>query len=132
MFQILKILHRLGHRVTFLPDNLADMPPYTCELQKRGIQVIHHPYVKRVRDYLISHGPMFDVVVLSRCDFARKHIADVRLHAPQSRIIFDTVDLHFLREQREAQITQDPGAREKRDRKKCWNRFLIKEQMKRG
>src|SRR5205814_7565452 len=108
MFQILKILHRLGHRVTFLPDNLADMPPYSCELQKRGIQVVHHPYVKRVRDYLISHGLMFDVVVLSRCDVARKHIAAVRLHAPQSRIIFDTVDLHFIRETGEARVTGDP------------------------
>ena len=38
MFQILKILHGLGHRVTFLPDNLADIPPYTGELQKRGIK----------------------------------------------------------------------------------------------
>jgi len=113
MFQILKILHRLGHRITFLPDNLADMPPYTSELQKRGIQVVHYPYVKRVRDYLVSHGAMFDVVVLSRCDFARKHVADVRLHAPQSRVIFDTVDLHYLREQREAQLTQDPDVRRK-------------------
>ncbi|HEY5766869.1 MAG TPA: glycosyltransferase, partial [Candidatus Udaeobacter sp.] len=127
MFQILKILHRLGHRVTFLPDNLADMPPYTCELQKRGIQVVHHPYVKRVRDYLISHGPMFDVVVLSRCDFARKHIADVRLHAPQSRIIFDTVDLHFLREQREAQLTQDPDVRRKAQERQLLEDSLIKE-----
>ena len=127
MFQILKILHRLGHRVTFLPDNLADMPPYTCELQKRGIQVVHHPYVKRVRDYLISHGPMFDVVVLSRCDFARKHIADVRLHAPQSRIIFDTVDLHYLREQREAQLTQDPDVRRKAQERQLLEDYLIKE-----
>ena len=127
MFQILKILHRLGHRVTFLPDNLADMPPYTCELQKRGIQVVHHPYVKRVRDYLISHGPMFDVVVLSRCDFARKHIADVRLHAPQSRIIFDTVDLHYLREQREAQLTQDPDVCRKAQEKQLLEDYLIKE-----
>ena len=127
MFQILKILHRLGHRVTFLPDNLADMPPYTCELQKRGIQVLHHPYVKRVRDYLISHGPIFDVVVLSRCDFARKHIADVRLHAPQSRIIFDTVDLHYLREQREAQLTQDPDVRRKAQERQLLEDYLIKE-----
>jgi GT2 family glycosyltransferase/glycosyltransferase involved in cell wall biosynthesis len=127
MFQILKILHRLGHRVTFLPDNLADMPSYTCELQKRGIQVVHHPYVKRVRDYLISHGPMFDVVVLSRCDFARKHIADVRLHAPQSRIIFDTVDLHYLREQREAQLTQDPDVRRKAQERQLLEDSLIKE-----
>src|SRR5438045_9443328 len=87
------------------------MPPYTCELQKRGIQVVHYPYVKRVRDYLISHGHLFDVVVVSRCDFARKHIADVRRHAPQSRIIFDTVDLHYLREQSATQLTQDPDMR---------------------
>ena len=127
MFQIVKILHRLGHRVTFLPDNLADMPPYTWELQKRGIQVLHHPYVKRVRDYLISHGPTLDVVVLSRRDFARKHIADVRLHAPQSRIIFDTVDLHYLREQREAQLTQDPDVRRKAQERQLVEDYLIKE-----
>jgi len=112
MFQILKILHALGHRVTFIPDNLADIPPYADELQKRGIEVVYHPYIKKVRDYLISHGSEFDVVVLSRCDFARKHIADVRLHAPQSRIIFDTVDLHFLRTNREAHITSDPEVRQ--------------------
>jgi GT2 family glycosyltransferase/glycosyltransferase involved in cell wall biosynthesis len=117
MFNILKILRGLGHRVTFMPDNLADIPPYGAELRKRGIEVIHHPYIKKMRDYLISHGFGFDVVVLSRCDFASKHITDVRLYAPQSRIIFDTVDLHFLRTHREAHITSDPevqqSAREK-------------------
>jgi len=113
MFHILNILRRLGHRVTFIPDNLADIPPYTGELQKRGIEVVYHPYIKKVRDYLISHGSEFDAVVLSRCDFARKHIGDVRVHAPQSRVIFDTVDLHFLRTHREAQITDDPNIRER-------------------
>jgi len=113
MFQILKILHTLGHRVTFVPDNLADIPPYTGELQKRGIKVIHYPYIKKVRDYLISHGSEFDVVILSRCQFARKHMADVRLYAPTSRIIFDTVDLHFLREEREAHLTGDPEVLQK-------------------
>ena len=113
MFQILKLLHELGHRVTFLPDNLADIPPYTGELQKRGIEVLFHPYVQKVRDYLIAHGSDFDAVVLSRCQFARKHIGDVRLYAPQSRIIFDTVDLHFLREEGEARLTGDPEVEQK-------------------
>jgi GT2 family glycosyltransferase len=107
MFQILKLLHALGHRVTFIPDNLAKRQPYTAELQKRGIEVIYHPYVKRVREYLTVNACEFDVVVLSRCQFARKHIADVRRYAPQSRIIFDTVDLHFLREAGEARVTDD-------------------------
>jgi GT2 family glycosyltransferase/glycosyltransferase involved in cell wall biosynthesis len=125
MFQILKLLHELGHRVTFIPDNLADIPPYTGDLQKRGIRVIGHPYVKKVRDYLIAHGSEFDVVVLSRCQFARKHIADVRLYAPQSRIIFDTVDLHFLREESEARITGDPETRRKAEETKQWEYDLI-------
>jgi len=125
MFQILKLLHELGHRVTFIPDNLADIRPYTGELQKRGIEVVYYPYVKKVRDYLISHGSDFDAVVLSRCDFARKHIADVRMFAPRSRIIFDTVDLHFLREDREARLTEDPEARRKAREKQRLEHELI-------
>jgi GT2 family glycosyltransferase/glycosyltransferase involved in cell wall biosynthesis len=107
MFQILTLLHQLGHRVTFIAANLANEAPYAGQLQKRGIQVVHHPYIRTARDYLVSHGSDFDAVVLSRCDFARKYIADVRMHAPQSRVIFDTVDLHYVREEGEAQLTGD-------------------------
>ena len=125
MFHILNILHQLGHRVTFIPDNLADIPPYGEELRRRGIEIIYHPYIKKVRDYLISHGSEFDAVVLSRCDFARKHIADIRLYAPRSRIVFDTVDLHFVRTEREAQITSDPETREKARQKEQLEYDLI-------
>jgi GT2 family glycosyltransferase/glycosyltransferase involved in cell wall biosynthesis len=125
MFQILKLLHALGHRVTFVPDNLADSRHYGDGLRRLGIEVVHRPYVKKVRDYLASHGSEFDVVILSRCDFAHKHIADVLLHAPQSRIIFDTVDLHSVRAHREAQITTDPEAREKARQKQELEYHLI-------
>ena len=63
--------------------------------------------------------------MLSRCDFARKHIADVRLHAPQSRIIFDTVDLHYLREDSEARLTRDPEMRRKAQEKQRLEHELI-------
>jgi glycosyltransferase involved in cell wall biosynthesis len=39
----------------------------------------------------------------------------VRLYAPQSRIIFDTVDLHFLREAGEARLTGNPEVERKAD-----------------
>ncbi|MBA3569541.1 MAG: methyltransferase domain-containing protein [Pyrinomonadaceae bacterium] len=120
MFQILTILHTLGHRVTFIPDDLADTLPYSSDLRGRGIKVVCHPYIQSVGDYLREHGGEYDVVLLSRCDFAHKHIAGVRLHAPKSWIVFDTVDLHFLRDSREARLTQDPvvqlRAREKKER----------------
>jgi GT2 family glycosyltransferase/glycosyltransferase involved in cell wall biosynthesis len=127
MFHILNILHSLGHRVTFLPDNLTDSAPYSDELRKRGIEVYHHPYCKSVRDYLEKHGFGFDTVILSRCDFARKHIANVRLYAPQSRIIFDTVDLHFLRMNREADLTQDAALRVRAEQMKRQEHELIDE-----
>ncbi|HEU0274441.1 MAG TPA: glycosyltransferase [Candidatus Udaeobacter sp.] len=127
MFQILKLLHQLGHRITFVADNLANESPYVGELQKRGIEVVYHPYIRKVRDYLASHGSSFDVVMLSRCDFARRHIADVRLHAPQAHIIFDTVDLHYLREDREAELTQDPGRRQTAEEKRRLEHELIEQ-----
>jgi O-antigen biosynthesis protein len=126
MYQILNLLRQLGHHVTFIPDSLAeDIPPYTRELRKRGIKVFHHPHIKRIRDYLIAHGSTLDAVVLSRCDFARKHIADVRLHAPQSCIIFDTVDLHYLREDSEARLTRDPEMHRKAQEKQRLEHELI-------
>src|SRR6059036_1646520 len=121
MFQVLKLLRQLGHRVTFIPDNLANLPLYTRKLQKRGIEVVYHPYVKNVRDYLISHGSDFDIVVLSRCDFARKHIADVRRHAPRSRIILiPSIYTRFVRTERlrSASIRR---REKKHGRKKKWN-----------
>ncbi len=107
MFHILRILHQLGHHTTFIPSNLADIAPYGDELRKRGIQVIARPHVKTVREHLASHGGRYDAVILSRCATAAKHMADVRLHAPDARIIFDTVDLHFLRIGREAELTNN-------------------------
>ncbi len=119
MFQILSILCRLGHRVTFLPDNLADIPPYGDRLRIQGVEVIHYPYCTSIADYLETSGKLFDIIVLSRCDFAVKHLANVRHFAPDAFVIFDTVDLHYLREEREAELLQSPElrerAREKRD-----------------
>jgi glycosyltransferase involved in cell wall biosynthesis len=111
MFQILTILSHLGHRVSFIPDNLANIPPYGDDLRKRGIEVVLRPHVKDVSNYIESHGRKYDVIILSRCGTAKKHIAAVRLHAPQSHVIFDTVDLHFLRAAREAELTQKVESR---------------------
>ncbi|MEO6801124.1 MAG: glycosyltransferase family 4 protein, partial [Rhodanobacter sp.] len=44
-------------------------------------------------------------VILSRHTVAGQYLELVRRHAPQARLIFDTVDLHFLREARAAQLT---------------------------
>ena len=63
---------------------------------------------------------LFDIIMISRHYIAVKHIDAVRAFAPKALVVFDTVDLHFLREQREARKRQ-PDA----DRRKSGNQYLL-------
>jgi GT2 family glycosyltransferase len=104
MFELLDIFRELGHKVTFVPANLAYQQPYVSNLQERGVEVLYSPYIKSVEKYLRDSGGHFDVIVLSRADVADRFINHVKKYSPDALVIFDTVDLHFLREQRMAEV----------------------------
>jgi len=104
MFNMLKILVELGNRVTFIGDNLLGKQPYTHELQQLGIEIIYAPYIPSIEHYIKNNNSLFDVVILSRPHIAMKHIDLIKRCYPMSKIIYDTVDLAFLRESRRAQI----------------------------
>jgi glycosyltransferase involved in cell wall biosynthesis len=57
---------------------------------------------------LRSLAPGLDVAFLSRPDPAWRWQPLVRDFCPEAKIIYDTVDLHFLRERRRAEIEADP------------------------
>jgi glycosyltransferase involved in cell wall biosynthesis len=61
--------------------------------------------------WLRIHGSRFSTIMLVRHHLAQACLPLVRRYAPQARIIFDTVDLHYLREQRGAEIANDPALR---------------------
>ena len=107
MFNILKILQKLDYKVFFLPANLQYHEKYTPQMQTLGIECQYLPYVQAVKKYLEDYGQQFDAVILSRADIAEKFIAGVKQYCTNAKVIFDTVDLHFLREQREAALTND-------------------------
>jgi GT2 family glycosyltransferase/SAM-dependent methyltransferase len=104
MYHLLKILVDLGHKVTFIGDNLARLEPYTTELQQSGVEILHQPYISSIEEYLVNKGNFFDIVILSRAHIAKKHIYSVRRYCSNAKIIFDTVDLQFLRESRRAEV----------------------------
>jgi len=107
MYALLRIMVDLGYRVTFLPDNLAGLEPYTSELQQLGIEVL----CGRMQElaFLEQHGSEFDVAVLCRAHFAAKYLPVLLECKRRPFIIFDTVDLHYLREQRQAALEDDAG-----------------------
>ena len=107
MFNILKILQNIGYKVTFFPANLHCHNKYTPQMQAIGIECLYVPYVKSIGNYLEEYGQYFNAVILSRADTAEMFIDDVKQYCTNAKIIFDTVDLHFLREEREAKLTRD-------------------------
>src|SRR6185312_16602810 len=48
-----------------------------------------------------------DLAFLCLWYVAERYLEHVRRYAPRARVILDTVDVHYLREQRHAELTQD-------------------------
>lgn len=107
MVNLLRLLRELGYRPSFFADNRAWVPGYSEALQQLGVEVWHHPYLSSIPDFLARYGADFDWVLLSRHYIAAPLLPLVRQHCPRARVIFDTVDLHFLREERAAALERD-------------------------
>ncbi len=105
LLNMLRILRGAGHHVTFVADNLDGNPRYAAQLTAMGVEVMCHPFVRSVRALLTERGKTLDTIVFCRHYIASQYLHSVRKLAPKARVIFDTVDLHFVREEREAQLT---------------------------
>jgi len=110
MVAMLEILRDMGYQVAFMPENLAWTTPYTRDLQMRGIEMLHHPWVSDRDDWLDHNGSGLDLVIVSRHYVLTPLLPLLRRCCRKASIVFDTVDLHFLREERMAELTGDAGA----------------------
>lgn len=110
MLALLRILKDLGYQTSFMPSNLAWAGADSIRLQQAGIEVLTAPWLDDIEQWLDAHGADLDLVVVSRHYVLKPLIKLIRYCCPGARIIFDTVDLHFLREQREAELTGSASA----------------------
>ncbi len=98
-------LMRLGYKVTFLPaDNMAQLNPYTANLQKLGVECLYAPYYWSVEEVFRKVRVKPDLVYLHRFTNASKYASLVRQHFPDCFIVFNVADLHFVRQQREMAV----------------------------
>jgi len=98
MFSILKLLVKSGNRVIFWPENRA-FDVYTKHLQRIGVEALYGDI--RFEEYLQTNGQYFDMIIFSRPHVAINMIFPAKTFT-DARIVYDTVDLHFLREKRRA------------------------------
>jgi GT2 family glycosyltransferase/SAM-dependent methyltransferase len=107
MLEIMRSLLRLGYGVNLLPDTFTPVQPYTRELQRLGIEVIYGQV--DIRAELSDMGTALTAAILSRPHTAGRWLDTVREFAPSALAIYDTVDLHWMRETR--RFALDAGTR---------------------
>lgn len=110
LVNLMRLLLAEGAHVVFLPANRSADGAYTRALQQLGVECWHAPHAARLPAWLREHGPRFDAVMVSRHYVASDVFPLLRRHAPQARLLFDTVDLHYLRERRQAELAGDAAA----------------------
>jgi O-antigen biosynthesis protein len=115
-FYHLKLLQSLGYQVTLMPDNLLHDGEYTRDLQRIGVECIYEPHRLAARQYFTACAGNFQLIMLCRPYVASQHMESLRRLAPAARIIYDTVDLHYLREQRQAAVEKNPLMAERAER----------------
>ncbi|UTF59840.1 glycosyltransferase [Gilvimarinus sp. DA14] len=107
MLNLLQILKSEGYHVTFIADNLEFRDKVVRQLNAMGVEVLYGAWAGSVRRVLRKLGPSLDAIFVSRHYIASQYISLARAVAPQAKFIFDTVDLHFVREEREAELSGD-------------------------
>ncbi len=104
-FEQMVLLRRLGWHVTFCPVHALAIDPTAAELLARnGIEVVGPPEYGSVTQYLQAFGAGLGLVQVYRHANMTMLLDRLRDLAPEARIVFGTADLHFLREQRRAEL----------------------------
>lgn len=127
MVNLMRLLRALGWQVTFFADNRLYVAGYTEALQSLGVEVLYAPYMNDPIRLFRQRGGEFDAILLSRHYVAINYLGLARLYAPKARLIFDTVDLHYLREQRAAELEGSDELRSKAERTRAQEHKLIRE-----
>lgn len=108
-FEQMRLLRRLGYRVTFAPMHAAARDTAATEaLAREGIELAAPPQVPSVTEFLKAEGVSLDLVHIYRYANAALLTERVRELAPRAKLVFAPADLHYLRERRRAEMSGLP------------------------
>lgn len=105
LYNIMRLLRGMGWRVTFMADNRQSSEKEIRTLGRLGVETLCKPHSPSLLEWLKREGRQLQAIMLCRYYVADSHLALIKQLAPNATLLYDTVDLHFLREQRAAEHT---------------------------
>ncbi|HET7827035.1 MAG TPA: glycosyltransferase, partial [Anaeromyxobacter sp.] len=109
MFAILRLLRDLGHQITFVSDDGGWRRRHKRAVRRLGVEILHG--FDAAAKHLATHGREYGVALLSSPQAAERYLMPVRAYALRAKVIYDTVDLHWVRLERAAAVTGNEEAR---------------------
>lgn len=106
LFYLMKCLQNEVYDVHFLPADLFFDNEHTTSLQQEAIACYYKQWTKSVFDWLEQNAHQFDLIIVCRVGLMTSVYDTLRSAAPNARLIFDTVDLHHIREAQEAGLSK--------------------------
>ena len=103
---ILELMCETGWVVDFIGDRCAEDLSYEASLRERGIPAIIGQ--EAALRHLTRHGGAYQTVWISRPEIAERYLPMVRALAVQAQVIYDTVDLHWIRLRRGMPFSDTP------------------------
>jgi GT2 family glycosyltransferase len=110
MLLILKLLAK-HYRTVFVYKARNESPEYERMVWKVGVEtcnLIHYPKLLKERT--------FKTAIVSRPELAEAVVKSIRRRAKKTKIVFDTVDAHFLRLALEFELNKDPKTKQESER----------------
>ncbi len=107
VFSYLKVFSLLGLNIKFIGDNFFKHEPYTSALQQMGIEVLYgNWFSENWREWIKENAEHIDFIYINRPHISIKYIDFIKEHT-RAKILYYGHDLHFLREQKQYELSKD-------------------------
>ncbi|GJE29637.1 glycosyltransferase [Methylobacterium organophilum] len=104
----LRIFIDMGFKVTFVAAaEFFNHNPYRVHIESMGVDCIDYYKFNSVENFIEKNGQKFDIFFLSRVHCGGNYYRLARKNSQKAKIVFNTVDLHHVREEREARLVGD-------------------------
>jgi O-antigen biosynthesis protein len=125
LFEIIKLFKQLNYHVIFAPDNGYKEEPYVSKLEDMQVEVLYTQdgYGVSVTEQIQERLSLLDFAWIGFPDLMKKYLPLIQ-QQPRIKVIYDTIDLHYIRMKRGWEMLPSPRDIEKA---KAWIEMQVLE-----